>query len=454
MASGLLDLEVLVLRCRDARSRDYVREAVACYGAGAYRACVVATWIAVVFDVLGKLRELDLTGDPRAHAKLKEFEEIRAGGEGKLKEASEFERGILLKAQEFELLTPLEVTDLKRLQEDRHRCAHPSMQSFDDAYQPTAELARTHLRNAVEILLQREPVQGRAAQTRIFGDIKSTYFPSDIAQARTYLETGPLRRARDALVRDLVVGLTKAYLNDEALPDPERRRMIAGLGAIVEMHRAASETVLRTKVPEVMLSVPDDRFWAVLGYFRGVAEAWDLSNEAVRGRARAFLAVPQDGTQLLARAVGQAVHVPALEQDALRRLAGVGSSDFAMLVEQGPSPYYVPRAIQEFGTPRSFKNAESLFESLVLPLAGVLTSTQLREVLKAIQMDGRIWSADKSPALVLRLLVATEKLRADTMADWQKLASFLVVNKPQYKSLLETMTTIGMWQACLRPENS
>ena len=173
--------------------------------------------------------------------------------------------------------------------------------------------------------------------------------------------------------------------------------------------------------------------------------AWDLSNDAVRGRARAFLAKLGHDSNLLARAVGHAMHVPALQQDAVERLADVGSSDFATLVELGPSPFYVPRAIKEFGTPQSFKNAESLFEAVVLPLAGLLTPTQLREVLKAIQSDGRIWSANKTPVLVRRLLVATEKLRAETMADWQRLARFVEAT-PHYEPFLEKMTEFGMRQ--------
>ena len=87
--SGLVDLDMLVLRCRDEQARDYIREAVACYKANAFRACIVATSNPVVFDYLHKLRELDLTGDKNARQKLQEFEKIRAGGEKQLKKAME-----------------------------------------------------------------------------------------------------------------------------------------------------------------------------------------------------------------------------------------------------------------------------------------------------------------------------------------------------------------------------
>ena len=234
--SGLVDLDVLVLRCRDERARDYIREAVACYRANAFRACIVATWNAVVFDYLHKLRELDLTGDANARQKLKEFEDIRASGEGQLREALEYERSLLDIAEtEFEFITPLEKEDLVRLQKDRHRCAHPSMQSLSDPYQPTAELARAHMRNAVEIMLEREPVQGTAAFNRICEEVKSIYFPETVEDAKAYFQGGPLRRARSALVRRLLVGISKSHMRD-LNPRPERRRQLAAIGAIISMH--------------------------------------------------------------------------------------------------------------------------------------------------------------------------------------------------------------------------
>ena len=111
--TNLIDLDELSLRCRDKQAREYIQEAVASYKAGAFRSCIVSTWIAVVLDFLHKLKELEMTGDARAKAKLEEFEKIRAAGDTSLKEALDFERGVLdVAANDFELLSPLEKEDL------------------------------------------------------------------------------------------------------------------------------------------------------------------------------------------------------------------------------------------------------------------------------------------------------------------------------------------------------
>jgi hypothetical protein len=57
------DIDEFVTRCRTEEARTYVAEAVACYKAGAYRSCIVATWIAVVYDLIAKVRELASGGD-------------------------------------------------------------------------------------------------------------------------------------------------------------------------------------------------------------------------------------------------------------------------------------------------------------------------------------------------------------------------------------------------------
>jgi hypothetical protein len=63
---GLIDLDELVISCRTKEAQSYISEAVACYKAGAFKASIVATWIAVVYDLLAKIRELALSGDAEA----------------------------------------------------------------------------------------------------------------------------------------------------------------------------------------------------------------------------------------------------------------------------------------------------------------------------------------------------------------------------------------------------
>ena len=70
-------LEELYLQCRNKSSKVHILEAINCYKGGAYRACIVATWIALVYDFIEKLNELALTKDREAIQLQKDIENNR-----------------------------------------------------------------------------------------------------------------------------------------------------------------------------------------------------------------------------------------------------------------------------------------------------------------------------------------------------------------------------------------
>jgi hypothetical protein len=105
----LTELDELVHLCRDDQAKQHIAEAIACYEAGAFRSCIVATWLAIVFNFIHKLRELDLAGDAQAKVRLTELETIRANND--LQASLEFERELLNRAKdEFELISGVEHT--------------------------------------------------------------------------------------------------------------------------------------------------------------------------------------------------------------------------------------------------------------------------------------------------------------------------------------------------------
>jgi hypothetical protein len=82
-------------------------EALACYKAGANRAAIISTWIAVTFDIVDKLRELALAGDKAASDIIENFDEITAAND--VPRAQRFERELLDVAKDkFELISPQE----------------------------------------------------------------------------------------------------------------------------------------------------------------------------------------------------------------------------------------------------------------------------------------------------------------------------------------------------------
>jgi hypothetical protein len=283
MSERLADLDELVLRCRDKSTKEYIQEAVTCYRAGAFRSCIVSTWNAVVFDFIHKLRQLEQTGHKNAQQQLKTFEDIRSKQD--ISKMLAFEKSVPdLAWKEFEFISPLEHSDLTRLLEDRNRCAHPSMQSLEETFQASAELARYHLRNAVMHLLQHPPVQGRAALELIWNDIRSEYFPTEVEQAVIYFSSGPLSRARKPLIRGVIIGLTKSLLLED-LPQTERSRQFAALQAIGQMYFELSEETIKSELSKIAIQVSDIGLPKVITYLRYL-KAWEYLDEACQTKAK------------------------------------------------------------------------------------------------------------------------------------------------------------------------
>ena len=154
MVESLADIEALILKCNSDRSKSFISEATKCYRAGAYRAAIVSTWIAIVFDLTDKLRELALSGDGEAKVLSDKYEryveEIERGNLQGVNKALEFEREILSVCKDkLGFFDQQQFIDLTRLKEDRHRCAHPTFQKVGIPFEPSAEQARLHIRNAI-----------------------------------------------------------------------------------------------------------------------------------------------------------------------------------------------------------------------------------------------------------------------------------------------------------------
>lgn len=287
MASFLEDLDELTLRCRDEKARLYIREAVASYRAGAFRAAIVGTWIAVCFDLIEKLRELALAGDKEAEKQVQDLELTRRTGE--LPRALKFERELLSTAKDkFELLSPLEFIDLERLQADRNRCAHPSLTADEKAYSPSAELARLHIHSAVTHLLQHPPVQGKFALDRLRAEIESDYFPTNAQDAKVVFSSGPLRRPRESLVRNLVVILAKASLKEK--PEYKRRaRLTAALHAIELLHPETYAKTLKETISTIFRSITDEEIHSQIHFLKGTPRVWQYLDPDVQQRIKNYV---------------------------------------------------------------------------------------------------------------------------------------------------------------------
>ncbi|MDD5321633.1 MAG: hypothetical protein PHD43_13675 [Methylococcales bacterium] len=287
MASPLADLDELVLKCRDEQAKSYIKEAVSCYKSGAFRSAIVSTWIAVSFDIIDKLKDLSLTGDKEAEQQLDEFDKARKAGD--IAKSLKFERDILeISRDKLELISHIEFIDLDRLQQDRNRCAHPSMTTDGEIFNPSAELARVHIRSAVEYLLQYPPAQGKYALDALLKEVDSEYFPNDLEKAVTALKNSPLVKPRASLVRNFIIILLKKLIN-EVSDYKETLRISTALNAVELMHKEIYDATLNDKLSSLIKAIDDKNLHRALPILQRLSESWEFLNDDVKQKLESYV---------------------------------------------------------------------------------------------------------------------------------------------------------------------
>ena len=429
MFENLADIEALVLRCRSDQSREYIAEAVLCYRSGAYRAAIVGAWIAVVFDLVDKIKELSRAGDGNAQALEQQYEgylhQIEQGNDQGVRSALDFERQILETCKsKLQLFSHQQFMDLQRLREDRHRCAHPSFQRPGEPYRPSAEHARLHLRSAVEHVLAQAPVQGKAATAEVVQLISSRYFPTEHAKALVELKRSPLADAGAALARGAVDAILFGYV-DRTSPLFGIAQVFAALSAAMELHRKLVEERIGKQLPKITRTIDDADFHLIARLLGRLPELWALLDDPSRNRVSSFVltgpatetlqcltglfAIP-DMQSVVTQAVSQ------LDEAALR--SGIQDHHLGAVAKD--------RALELLSGCHSYNATNSVMSGCVLPLFSHLTRVDVERIIRMPKTHNADLPGAVSYAAFIKLVRATnlfqtgeiDKLLTANKADW------------------------------------
>jgi hypothetical protein len=388
VASPLSDLDELMLKCRDEKARSYIKEAVLCYKSGAIRSAIVSTWIAVSFDIIDKLKELSIAGDKEAEKQLEGFEKARKAGD--IARSLKFERDILEVARDkLELISHIEFIDLERLQQDRNRCAHPSMTTDGEIFNPSAELARVHIRSAVEYLLQHPPAQGKYALEMLINEVDSEYFPRTLDKAITAFKNSPLLKARESLVRNFIIILLKKLL--DGCDYKEERQISSALNAIEHIHNVIYNSTLSEKLSDLVKTIGSENLGKTIGVLQNITESWGFLNDDVKQKLEDYVErLPREELADLY----YLLETTGLSVSATKRL-NITTRD-----ELSDAPFFLlprqvgDRIVKLYVASGSFELANN-FSSTVITYASDFTKEQIEKIIRACGENGEIKSSFK-----------------------------------------------------------
>jgi hypothetical protein len=434
---ALADLDAELLRIRDLRSRVYFGDALKCYRAGAFRAAISLTWIAVTYDLIRKYRELDGLGDAEARAFLASWDaSVAANNVAKL---LDLERSLLDHAhRKMAIVDTMGLRTLKRLYEDRHLSAHPAFASRDDLYEPSDELVRAHMGAAVELVLAQRPVQGKGIFDAFSTDIQSPGFPSASRVIVDYVEQKYLANMRSSVLRNFGVVLGKSLIQN--IPpewEPYQSKVAAALLSL-KQRRPVEWGGVET---ELVTLINDDepanrlRSIAVLGVFPEI-----ISRLEQTALTALHHTVANDALLPATPHAFTAAETDEFRDGLVERFKALDDAAAARVLSATAPPSLWPDALSRYDASGSFRGAEARFDQFISPFRPMIDEIQLDQLFAEVRDNGQIWDAAGTPTQLADLLRAIHPRRPSSATIdrlYDRLPEFTLANFADTWTILE-----------------
>lgn len=216
--TALADMEELLASISNRLMVDHMREALTCYGAGAYRGCIVMSYLALFDDLRLKLSELARI-NATAKAIWQEVEKRSAAQEI----FESYMADQLLKAG---LLTKAEHKQLEIIRDIRNRAAHPS------GVHAKAEEARYVYRSVIDDFLNRPLLKTTHAIDAVLGRLsKENLFPTSDLEEIVAITRAELGEIHSGAYPYLIDKLISAETDADSTIKNNAGRMLVALAA-------------------------------------------------------------------------------------------------------------------------------------------------------------------------------------------------------------------------------
>jgi hypothetical protein len=421
--SGFIDLDILLTRIRDHRSKAYFLDAVKAYKAGALRGALTSAWVAVAYDLIAKHRELSGMGDAAATAYIQEWD--NATTHNNVPRLLALEASILEDATtNSQVLNHTAKTHLQRLRDDRHLCAHPAFSDAAELFEPTHELVRLHLVSAVNLVLTQEPLQGRQIFDIFDVDVQTPGFPGVHDRILDYVEHRYLARVRPQSLINFGIVLAKSRL--KGVPsqwEPVRHKITWSLAAIRDRASHAWPDVAQAIVQQIDTLQPDHRPRAI-AFIAEFPNFWPAIQETTRTALQQTIA-NTSAANLTNFDLVSGLAIPDLRESVLALIPGLSLQQITNAISVYPIAELWPGALLGYRESGSFRGSEANFESLVKPFIGRISPQQFDELLAAISGNSQNWDAGGTDTLLLDMLRGSLPTQYPTVGARNTFCQFL-----------------------------
>ncbi len=228
----LTDMEELLARVPRSDIRDYMREAMSCYMAGAYRGAVVLSYIALFDDLLAKLGEL---GNVNSDAKA-----IFADASKKKTDQDVYENFLIDQLTSKSLISGLDSVFLTTLRNLRNESAHPS------GHKPSPEEARFIFFESIDRFLSKPILSTTHLVDDLIGRLNnSNFFPSTSIIDIKNVVQDELVSLHDEAIPQLVAKMAALVISPDSSIQRNSSYFLLGLA---KLDKSLANSALQTKL--------------------------------------------------------------------------------------------------------------------------------------------------------------------------------------------------------------
>ncbi|BEH14887.1 hypothetical protein MAALD49_22550 [Marinobacter shengliensis] len=446
MRLHLSNLDELIQNVRNVHAKNYLNESIAAYRTGAYRASLIATWIAVCVDIIEKIRELSLSEDPAAKKWEQQLDKIQPNDPRAM---LDFERDLLnIACDDLQLISTIEKSHLERLKDDRNICAHPTFSDDGSQFSPPAELALAYIVQSANYLLVHPPVKGKVIVQRLYELINEPSFPEDEEKAFTLLSSeNNLGRVKDSGVRNLAILIFKRIFRDETGVSQELlNRLSASLSAIQRLYPEIYDEVVSNKLVGMLSEANDTRLKRIFPFLSLRNELWSKVEHAERVRIEGLINA-MSPEEISKYQVTRLVEINAeIRSQIFQKIDRLNDVEKAKVIATFPSVFFKDRSIHLFSESLSFDSAEFRGNQLILPISSTFNDKDLESVFNgAIENTGsyginQVLNAGAIGAFFSGLYTETKAAPLNHQALWKGFWKKISDKGFSYKALREKLT--------------
>ncbi len=282
-------IELSSTRIIDPRTKRYFSEVFACYAAGHYRSAVVMLWSVVVADMLFKVDQLaNADGDAAAKAILQKM----TSDKEKDPKSSGWEVDLLTGAcNDLGLIDQAALISLMHLQSHRHLSAHPIITNEETLFSPSREVARAHIRTALDEVLTRPAIMSRRVFDRFMIDIEAlSNLRLGLGELKQFLESKYLRYFSNHAISSVFKSLWRVtFRSEEQRPRDNREANCQALRVMFARNTESLTEVVKSDAPWFSdVSNSPECISATVVFFQAFPDVFPLLTDAIKIPIQAF----------------------------------------------------------------------------------------------------------------------------------------------------------------------